>query len=158
MDCMSSSSSSSSSSPLMLTSGASGRVNALCSLRVWRSLMMLINAFVLLLLVPFRRAPSSRKEEKREESGGAHRHQRKVVRVPAGMVASRKSRTVEQEVAARRALATRRVMQDGNGDGDGDGDGDEKNKKSVREYSLFVTARGDTIFTQSWTPVSVNTR
>jgi acylglycerol lipase len=150
MDCMSSSSSSS--SPLMLTSGASGRVNALCSLRVWRSLMMLINAFVLLLLVPFRRAPSSRKEEKRDESGGAHRHQRKVVRVPARMVASRKSGAVEQEVAARRALATRRVMQDGNGDGD------EKNKKSVREYSLFVTARGDTIFTQSWTPVSVNTR
>ncbi|KAE8125886.1 hypothetical protein FH972_020654 [Carpinus fangiana] len=157
MDITSMSSSSLSPSPLLLTSGASGRVNALCSLRVWRSLMMLINAFVLLLLVPFRRAPSSRKDEKREESGGSHRHQRKVVRVPARMVSWRKSSAVvEQEVAARRALATRRVVQDGHGDGGGDDD--EKKRRSVREYSLFVTARGDTIFTQSWTPVSVNTR
>ncbi|KAG6673103.1 hypothetical protein I3842_16G094900 [Carya illinoinensis] len=140
-------------SSVMLTSGASGRVNALFSLRVWRSLIMLINAFVLLLLVPFR---GRRRDEKREESGGAQHHLGKgvggssggpVVRVPAKIVSWRKSGLSEQEVAARRALAIRRVVQDGGDD-----------KKSVREYSLFYTARGNTIFTQSWTPVSATIR
>lgn len=141
------------SSSVMLTSGASGRVNALFSLRVWRSLIMLINAFVLLLLVPFR---GRRRDEKREESGGSQHHLGKgaggssggpVVRVPAKIVSWRKSGVLEQEVAARRALAIRRVVQDGGDD-----------KKSVREYSLFSTARGNTIFTQSWTPVSATIR
>ncbi|XP_040996524.1 monoacylglycerol lipase-like isoform X2 [Juglans microcarpa x Juglans regia] len=141
---------------LMLTSGASGRMNALLSPRVWRSLVMLINAFVLLLLVPVRgrrRSPSSswpRREEKREESGGTQHHHRKggdcgpLVRVSAKILPWLKRSVVEQEVAARRALAMRRVLQD-------DADG----KSLVREYSLFVTTRGDTIFTQSWTPVSI---
>ncbi|CAK9170202.1 unnamed protein product [Ilex paraguariensis] len=39
---------------IMLTSGASGPVNALLSLRALKSLAMLIHAFVLLLLLPFR--------------------------------------------------------------------------------------------------------
>lgn len=145
-----------SSSSVMLTSGASGRVNALCSLRVWRSVLMLINAFVLLFMLPFRarrKGPSSsRKDEKHEESGGTH-HRKSgsgdgpVVRVPAKMVPRRKRGVVEQEVATRRALAIRRVSQDDGGD-----------DNSVREYTLFVTARGATMFTQAWTPVSVKIR
>nr|GLL42179.1 uncharacterized protein LOC109183857 isoform X3 [Ipomoea trifida] len=138
---------------IILTSGASGRISALFSMQALRSLWLLLNAFVLLFLIPFRgrrRMASAAsvatsasqekgvgKEEKATERKGA------IVRVPTTML-SRKS-AVEQEVAARRALAMRRVMQD---------DDDE----TVRECSLFVTPRGDTLFTQSWTPVSVKVR
>ncbi|XP_059304236.1 uncharacterized protein LOC132056172 [Lycium ferocissimum] len=136
---------------IILTSGASGRINALFSLRVLRSLFLLINAFILLLLLPFRGRrrmtsqttimTSSEKEEKaavvEKKSGGT------VVRVPSKMV-PRKS-AVEQEVAARRSLAIRRVLQ-------------EDDKETLREFSLFVTSKGDTMFTQSWTPVSFKVR
>lgn len=49
---------------------------------------------------------------------------------------------VDEEVAIRRKLAMRRVLEDNGGDG-----------SSVRDFSLFTTKRGDTLFTQSWTPV-----
>ncbi|CAA0806857.1 alpha/beta-Hydrolases superfamily protein [Striga hermonthica] len=42
---------------LMLTSGASGRINALLSLRVLRSLWRLVGAFFLFFLLPFRGRP-----------------------------------------------------------------------------------------------------
>lgn len=78
--------------------------------------------------------------------------QRKMVRVPATIVPWKSSSSsgsggvvVDQEVATRRALAICRVLQD-----------DDPN--SLRESSLFVTARGDTLFTQLWTPVSVRIR
>ncbi|KAM1398440.1 hypothetical protein ACFX2I_015893 [Malus domestica] len=149
----------SSSSSLMLTSGASGRINALLSLRALRSLMMLINAFFLLLLLPFRgrkRAPLSSASSSAaaaspvlaEKSAKDERQPRgPVVRVPTTIVPwkSSSSLPVDPEVAARRALAKLRVVQD-----------DDEN--SVRRYSLFATARGETLFTQSWTPVSVNIR
>lgn len=142
---------------IILTSGASGRISALFSLQVLRSLFLLINAFVLLLLFPFRgrrrmASPAAMmassgsqekgvggigKEEKAVERKGT------VVRVPSKMV-PRKS-AVEQEVAARRSLAIRRVLQ-------------EDDKETLREFSLFVTSRGDTMFTQSWTPVSFKVR
>ncbi|CAN4089274.1 unnamed protein product [Withania somnifera] len=73
------------------------------------------------------------KEEKAVERKGP------VVRVPAKMVP--RKRVVEQETAARRSLAIRRVLQD-------------DDKETLREFSLFATSRGDTMFTQSWTPVS----
>ena len=147
---------SSSSSSLMLTSGASGRINALLSLRALRSLMMLINAFFLLLLLPFRgrkRAPSSSAAAAAspvlaEKSAKDERQPRgPVVRVPTTIVPwkSSSSLPVDPEVAARRALAKLRVVQD-------------DDEKSVRRYSLFATARGETLFTQSWTPISVNIR
>ncbi|PON96803.1 Alpha/beta hydrolase fold [Trema orientale] len=139
---------------LILTSGASGRIRAIFSVRALRSLLMLISAFVLLLLLPFRgrrrtTSSSEKEHEKQEGVGGGSGTHRKgaVVRVPAAMVASRRAAAtavaVDQEVAARRALAIRRVLQD-----DRDGGGE----CSVRDFSLFVTVRGDTIFTQSWTP------
>lgn len=160
--------SSSSSSSLILTSGASGRINALFSVQTLKSLFMLINAFVLLLLVPFRGrrrtavgpvAMSSSSSSSGEKSKDERMQERAVVqrkgtmvRVPATIVPWKSSgggggaaAAVDQEVAARRALAIRRVLQD-----------DDPN--TVREFSLFVTARGDTIFTQSWTPVYAKIR
>lgn len=74
----------------------------------------------------------------------------KVVRVPAAMVPMKSvAAVVDKDVAARRALAIKRVVE-GNGRGD--------NEDTVREYSLFITTRGDTLFTQSWTPVKVQVR
>lgn len=54
---------------------------------------------------------------------------------------------VDEEVAVRRELAIKRVLEDEGGDG-----------SSVRDYSLFTTKRGDTLFTQSWSPLSPNHR
>ncbi|KAL0290369.1 UNVERIFIED_CONTAM: hypothetical protein Scaly_2672200 [Sesamum calycinum] len=87
-------------------------------------------------------APVSREAEKAcgagvaEKGGGAKEEKpsaapAKGVRVPAAM-APRKS-AVDKEVAARRALAVKRVMEDNCG-------GD--NNDTVREFSLFVTSRG----------------
>ncbi|XP_059640359.1 uncharacterized protein LOC132282634 [Cornus florida] len=158
-------------STIILTSGASGRINALFSLRVLRSLLMLINAFVLILLLPFRRrrisatpssvsgsisspSPEKGKEEKHgENASGGGCSQRKgggggrgpVVRVPPTIVpwksCSSAAVVVDQDVAARRAIAIGRVVQD-------------EDDRVVREYSIFSTHRNDTLFTQSWTPVS----
>ncbi|XP_042481633.1 monoacylglycerol lipase-like [Macadamia integrifolia] len=135
---------------LLFTSGASGRANALLSLRVLKSLVMLINAFVMLLLVPFRgrrrcvmvSAEKWPKDEKQEISS---LRKTTVVRLPATMVPRRSNSAVlaEQEVAARRALAIRRATQD-------------KDSTSDKEIFLFVTSRGETLFTQMWTPVLIN--
>lgn len=56
-------------------------------------------------------------------------------------VSSSPTTVVDEEVAVRRALAMRRVLEDNGDDG-----------SSVRDFSLFTTKRGDTLFTQSWTP------
>ncbi|KZV57908.1 monoglyceride lipase [Dorcoceras hygrometricum] len=127
-------------STVMLTSGASGRINALLSLRLLKSLWLLINAFLLIFLLPFRGKRSAEKGGGKEE-----KPQGKVVRVPAAMVPRKSAAAaVDKEVAARRALAINRVVEDDNGDGE-----------SVRDFSLLVSSRGDTIFTQSWTPAKV---
>lgn len=66
------------------------------------------------------------------------------MRVPNTIVSWRSAAAdavaADQAVAVRRAIAIRRVVQD-------------KDEESVREFELFVTPRGDTLFTQSWTPV-----
>ncbi|KAK3035772.1 hypothetical protein RJ639_033501 [Escallonia herrerae] len=142
---------------VILTSGASGRVNALLSARALRSLLMLFNAFVMLLLLPFRgrkrsvlTAPAVSSTEKgAKEEAESGRRKGAVVRVPTKVVPWKSTASaavaLDQEVAARRALAIKRVTQD-------------QGNESVREFSLFVTSRGDTMFTQSWTPVSVKVR
>lgn len=113
---------------------------------------MLINAFFLLLLLPFRGrkrpAPSSSSADKLSDVDDKQRGP--VVRVPPTIVHWKSSSSapppVDYDVAARRALAKIRVIQD-----------DDEN--SVRQFSLFATARGnETLFTQTWTPVSVNIR
>ncbi|KAL2555348.1 alpha/beta-hydrolase superfamily protein [Forsythia ovata] len=138
-----------SSTTLMLTSGASGRINALLSVRALRSLWLIIHAFVLLLLFPFRGRFYITSAEKGGGSGGGGAKEEKsstqgggvVVRVPRKSGAA-----VDKEVAARRALSIKRVVED-NGD-----------DETAREFSLFVTSRGDTMFTQSWTPAKVKVR
>ncbi|KAM7475281.1 hypothetical protein LguiB_022524 [Lonicera macranthoides] len=134
------------------TSGASGRINALLSIQALRSLLVLIQAFVLLLISPFRGGqrkgplPLSKEDVKRD-GGGSYRKVA-VLRVPVVPWRSSASAAalVDQEVATRRSLAISRVMQEYDDD------------ESVREFSLFATSRGDTIFTQSWMPVSNKVR
>lgn len=50
--------------------------------------------------------------------------------------------SVEHEVAARREMAKKRVVQDGH-------------VTIVSEFSIFATTRGDELFTQSWRLVIV---
>ncbi|KAK8692656.1 hypothetical protein V6N13_070263 [Hibiscus sabdariffa] len=135
------------------TSGASGRLTALFSLRALRSLLLLLNAVVLLLLLPFRgqrRVSASVSGEKvgkdEKQECGRKGWAATVVRVPSAMFHWRNvAVAVDHEAAARRSQAIRRVFQDDDDD-------------TVREFSLFSTARGDTLFTQSWTPISVKVR
>lgn len=136
---------------IILTSGASGRISALFSMQVLRSLWVLVHAFVLLFLLPFRgrwrmtsgvgsvSASGSQEKGCGKDEKGLDRK----VRVPTMMVARKCA--LDQDVAARRAIAMRRVMQD-------------VDDHTVRQLSLFVTPRGDTLFTQSWTPVSETIR
>ncbi|KAK8685223.1 hypothetical protein V6N13_041229 [Hibiscus sabdariffa] len=140
-----------------LTSGASGRINALFSLRALRSLLLLLNAVVLFLILPFRGTRRASaigsgekvgKEEKQESrwKGSSSSSSAGVVRVPVAMLPHRRAAAVvDQDAAARRSLAIQRVVQD-------------EDDQTVREFSLFTSARGDTLFTQSWTPVSVIVR
>ncbi|CAH1430092.1 unnamed protein product [Lactuca virosa] len=154
---------------IMLTSGASGRVTALLSMQVLKSFLMLVNAFLLLLFFPFRgrkrchsgQLPLSEKggKEEKQDVGGSgcgvnsnNNNNRKVgvpvMRVPSTIVSWKSSTSaavaVDHEVAIRRALAIRKVTDGGD--------------VSRREFSLFVTPRGETMFTQSWTPISDKTR
>ncbi|KAI3735769.1 hypothetical protein L6452_15282 [Arctium lappa] len=151
---------------IMLTSGASGRVTALLSMQVLKSLLILVNAFLLLLFFPFRgrkRCHSSSGPLAMVEKGGIGKEEKQEVgcsnnnnnnnsnnrkgglRVPSSIVPWKSSiSAAAQEVALRRALAIRKVTDGGD--------------VSRRDFSLFVTPRGETMFTQSWTPISVDTR
>ncbi|MED6191804.1 hypothetical protein PIB30_004017 [Stylosanthes scabra] len=157
----------------------------LISLRAVKSLFMLINAVVMLLLFPFRGRKRGSPVERVCGGGGGggggnlkeekmmmmmnkqhdHHHRKgAVVRVPAskmvpwksggcgggsaGAAAAMKAALKAVDEGARRELAIKRVMEDNNND--------EKN--CVRDYWLLGTKRGDSIFTQSWTPVSVEIR
>lgn len=133
---------------VMLTSGASGRVNALLSARAWSYLLSLFNAVLLILLFPFtggRRSvvtpPVSPEKNGKEERSGKGLA---AVRVPTTIVPWK---SASMEVAARRAIAIRRVTQESNVDG-----------QTLRDYAMFVTSRGDNLFTQMWTPVSNKVR
>lgn len=137
---------------IMLTSGASGRVIALLSLRAWRSLLVLINALFLILIFPFRGrkhcsvspmgSPALCSSSSPEKGG----REKRGKGLPATVVPW-KSGSPELAATARRELAIRRVTQEAARDED-----------SVRDFSLFVTLRGDTLFTQTWTPVSIKVR
>lgn len=129
----------------MLTSGASGRVNALISLRAWRSFLTLINAFLLILLFPFRGRRKSPVTPPVSPDKSSHNKGLPAVRVPTNIVPWKSCST---EVAARRALAIRRVTHDSAA----------SQGESAREFCLFSTPRGETLFTQTWTPVLTKTR
>ncbi|KAJ6373742.1 hypothetical protein OIU78_029431 [Salix suchowensis] len=118
----------SSSPSLILTSGASGRIRALFSVQALKSLKS--------------------KDDRLLQEIGVHRTK---LRVPATIVpwksggGSGVTAVVDSEVGGRRAIAIKRALQ-------------EDDPNTAREFSLFVSARGDTIFTQSWTSVSVKIR
>ncbi|XP_020095344.1 uncharacterized protein LOC109714981 [Ananas comosus] len=155
------------SEPLMLASGVSGRLSALVSL------LLLLRAAVLFVLLPFRRwprfVPSSSSPSSAaaaaatgEEgaavstSGGGGGGKKGgaaaatvVVRVPAAMVAKRRQR--EQEAAARRAAAVRRVRVAAERE-------EREEGRCRRDFALMGTARGETLFTQSWAPLNVKTK
>ncbi|KAB2054811.1 hypothetical protein ES319_A12G281100v1 [Gossypium barbadense] len=131
-----------------LTSG----VSDLFSLRSLRSLLVVLNAVVLLLLLPTRRR--KRTSALKSEAGKDEKHEGRKkgsvgttkFRVPAAVVPRRSTAfAVDLEAAARRSLAIRRVVQDDDG-------------VSMREFSLVCSARGDTLFIQIWTPISVKIR
>ncbi|KAI4319238.1 hypothetical protein MLD38_032864 [Melastoma candidum] len=137
---------------VMLTSGASERVTALFSVKAIRSYVAHLCAFLLVVLWPFRFRKRSTVlsviaggEKGREER--SLEGYRKGVRVPASALPLRVavSAVLDQEVAVRRALAKKRVVQD-------------EDEVTRREYTLFTTSRGDTLFTQTWTPVGSTIR
>lgn len=130
---------------VILTSGASGRINALISIRAWKYLLLVVNSIILFLLLPFRRRQTAAVVMPGGGSGGNGKEGKQLERKNSMVrVVARKS-AAEQEVAGRRALAIKRVIQD-------------KDPNTVRDFALFVTSRASTIFTQSWTPVSSNLR
>ncbi|KAK1263814.1 hypothetical protein QJS04_geneDACA017416 [Acorus gramineus] len=111
---------------MMLTSGAI------------RSLVVLLQGLLLMLLLPFRwgYVLQGRRSVERSSKDG-----KVVVRVPAAMVPQRIVRGEQDEALARRAMAIERVRETDGGD-------------VRRGYSVFVTSRGEGLFTQSWAPVS----
>lgn len=126
----------------ILTSGATGRVNALISFSSFRSLMrfieLVINVVVFIILSPFRgRRRYSAAKEERPESGA-----RKATAMVRRKTEVSAAAAADEEVARRRAMAIRRVVED------------EDRRRSARAFELFVSPRGATLFTQSWTPVS----
>lgn len=110
--------------------------SALLALRALKSLFMLICAAAMLLLLPFR---GPRRVSPAEKPGSKEECHRKgaVVRMQAKMVPRKSGVGV---VVVRRELAIRRVVED-------------DDQRCVREYWILGTKRGDTIFTQCWTPL-----
>lgn len=133
---------------LMMTSGASSRVNAMLSLRLLRAVVVLLHGFFLLLVVPFRRRRQPSYCIEKEKAN------KQALPLPAATVPQRSPVAEvalrELDVAARRAMAIGRVGQGANGE------------MTVSDFETFVTSfassRGDTLFTQPWTPASVMVR
>ncbi|XP_022633694.1 uncharacterized protein LOC106756766 [Vigna radiata var. radiata] len=111
--------------------------SALLSLKALKSLLTLICAAAMLLLLPFRGSRRVSPAEKSSSKEECHHRKGTIVRIPAKIM-SRKSGV--GVVVARRELAIRRVVED-------------DDQRCVREYWILGTKRGDTIFTQCWTPI-----
>ncbi|KAL2930491.1 Caffeoylshikimate esterase [Bienertia sinuspersici] len=115
---------------------------------------------MLMIIVPFRGKKKekgvlvSAKEEKVAQNGGG------VVRLPAPIGMARRVVVGEQEVGVRRALAIKKVKDEDkdNSNNCNNINNDNNNNNCLRSYSLFVTPRGVTLFTQSWSPLSSNVR
>lgn len=153
------------SAPLMLTSGASGRVSALLSLPALRSfLLLVVHGLLLVLLAPFHTLAASRfvcragptpaggssekarGDEKQLEGSRAGKRGTAapvVLRVPAAMVPRRAMAPLE--AVTRRAMAIKRMAAEDEGGQEG---------SCKKEFALLVIARGDTLFTRSWCPVT----
>jgi len=129
-------------SAVILTSGASGRVNALLSVRTFRRLVLSIQALILWIFMSFQQPSkwllSSEKTEERKVEVSYLNSVMKIL-----FPRRRKFRRDEDEdVCRRRALAMKRRVLEG----------------SSWQYYLFVTFAGKILFTQTWTPVFGNSK
>ncbi|KAE8795559.1 monoglyceride lipase-like [Hordeum vulgare] len=114
----------------MQAADAAGRISALLSLLALRRILAVLQPLLLLLLPPFgRRArqvdPAAVADA--SSSSGKKAKPAVVLRVPAA-VCSRRQALARREAAMRRA------------------------REAGRDYELIPTARGETLFTQSWWP------
>lgn len=127
----------------MQAAEAAGRLSALLSLLALRRLLAVLQPLALLLLLPFRwrarpgaaaAAAAVASDAAASASGPSGKKGKAaaavVLRVPAGspMVAARRQASARREIAVRRA------------------------REAGRDYELIPTARGETLFTQSWWP------
>jgi len=71
-----------------------------------------------------------------------------VVETEAG-----RTEAVEMDAAVRRELAIRRLREEADADASEAGTG---TGRSRRDFAVFETARGDALFTQSWTPAAAD--
>jgi len=129
-------------SAVILTSGASGRVSALLSLRTFRRLAFSIQALLLWLFMSFQQSSKwllfSEKTEKRKVEVSYLNSVMKIL-----FPRRRKFHSDEDEdVCRRRTLAMKNRVLEG----------------SSWQYYLFVTWAGKILFTQSWTPVFGNSK
>ncbi|KAJ3672874.1 hypothetical protein LUZ60_006248 [Juncus effusus] len=127
----------------MLTSGASGRLSALISFFALGRILLFLHSVLSILLFPFRQSSTVKPINgvKKDNSSKS----KIVVKVPLQLApAAQGRRQREQEALARRQLAIKRVEMA------------MKEEKCVkREFELIRTERGETLFTQSWTPIGV---
>ncbi|KAF3320528.1 hypothetical protein FCM35_KLT15224 [Carex littledalei] len=135
----------------MLTSGASGRLSALLSILALGRILLFIQSILSIMLLPFRRSVISTSGGaglKKGPSGIVVKVQ--AQRTPAAhAVVARRQR--EHEAATRRQLAISRVEMERRAE--------EKNgQKFLRDFELISTKRGETLFTQSWTPIGVKAK
>ncbi|WOL20143.1 hypothetical protein Cni_G28945 [Canna indica] len=113
---------------LVATRGTEGRVLAVLSLLALRGVLLLLNGFLLLLLLPFQRRTAPVPVEAEEEENGGR----------------------GKAVVARRVLAIEKVREVSAEEDEVGG--------SVREFAMFQTARGEALFTRSWTHRSLQPR
>ncbi|CAN6174229.1 unnamed protein product [Urochloa humidicola] len=66
-----------------------------------------------------------------------------------------RTKAVEMDAAVRRELAIRRLREEAEADADADEAGTGA-ARSMRDFAVFETARGDALFTQSWTPAAAD--
>lgn len=113
----------------MQAADAAGRISALLSLLALRRILAVLQPLLLLLLLPFRwraRQVDAAVADAVSASSGKKAKAAVVLRVPA--VCSRRQALARREAAMRRA------------------------REAGRDYELIPTARGETLFTQSWWP------
>ncbi|KAK9106596.1 hypothetical protein Syun_022607 [Stephania yunnanensis] len=124
---------------------------AILSLRLLKIALDLVNAVLAVLVLPLEKRMRGISSSWRavvmaaleRPGGGGGGSGRGFVRLPWRSWRSESAERVEDEAAKRREIAIRRVLED------------REDERSVRDFSLFLTSRGGTLFTQSWTPAAV---
>jgi acylglycerol lipase len=133
----------------MLTSGASSRLSVLLSFLALRRVFLFLQSMLSVLLLPFRQSVVSTNGVTGLKKGSSGI----VVKVPAQLAPAAQAvvrRQREYEAATRRQLAISRIEM---------ARGAEKNCQQIlRDFELIGTKRGETLFTQSWTPSGVKAK